>query len=54
LTRYNPATIFRSGLQARRPMRSGSIPLKLELPVALGKICVRAVTVNGEQIQLTA
>jgi len=45
---------FRSANQARRPMRSGSIPLKLELPVALGKICVRAVTVNGEQIQLTA
>jgi DNA modification methylase len=45
---------FKSAMQARRPLRRGSIPLKLELPVALGKICVRVVTVNGEQIQLTA
>lgn len=44
--------IFRSVIQARRPIRSAEIPLEIKLPVTPGKICVRAVTINGEQIQL--
>ena len=44
--------IFRSAYQARRPNRLGDIPLEIKSPVALTNVCVRAVTVNGEQIQL--
>ncbi|MBA4380081.1 MAG: hypothetical protein C0393_05265 [Anaerolinea sp.] len=44
---------FRSVNQAQRPIRSRVIPLKLELPVAPKNICIRAITVEGEQIQLT-
>jgi len=44
--------MFRSAAQARRPNRSVKIPLRLVLPVEPERVCVRAVTVNGEQIQL--
>jgi len=44
--------IFRSAMQARRPNRSGEIPLKIKLPAAPTNVCVRAVTTAGEQIQL--
>jgi 2-polyprenyl-3-methyl-5-hydroxy-6-metoxy-1,4-benzoquinol methylase len=43
---------FKSAMQARRPLRRGSIPLKLELPVAPRNVCIRAITVDGEQIQM--
>jgi len=43
---------FRSAMQAQRPNRSGQIPLEIKSPAALTNICVRAVTVEGEQIQL--
>jgi SAM-dependent methyltransferase len=42
---------FRSACQACRPVRSGAIPLEMELPVEATSVCVRAVTVNGEQLQ---
>ncbi len=38
--------------QARRPNRASEIPLEIKLPAAPANACVRAVTVNGEQIQL--
>jgi DNA modification methylase len=52
---------FKSAMQARRPIRSGGIPIKLELPVMVAQsaiimpknVCIRAITVDGEQIQLT-
>jgi len=43
---------FKSAMQARRPVRSGDIPLKLELPGAPKNVCIRAITVDGEQIQM--
>jgi DNA modification methylase len=43
---------FRSIMQARRPERSGKIPLKIKLPAVPTNVCVRAVTIDGEQIQL--
>ena len=43
---------FHSAMQARRPNRSGQIPLEIKSPVALTTLCVRAVTIAGEQIQL--
>jgi DNA modification methylase len=43
---------FHSAMQARRPIRSGPIPLEIKKPAALTNLCVRAVTVSGEQIQL--
>jgi DNA modification methylase len=45
---------FRSARQARRPNRSVDIPLSLTLPGEPRHLCVRAVTVNGEQIQIRA
>jgi DNA modification methylase len=42
--------IFRSAVQARRPVRSGEIPLELKLPGEAINVCVRAVSVDGEQI----
>jgi hypothetical protein len=45
---------FRSARQARRPNRSVDIPLSLTLPDKPRRLCVRAVTVNGEQIQIRA
>ena len=43
---------FHSAMQARRPNRSGQIPLEIKSPAALTNLCVRAVTITGEQIQL--
>ncbi len=43
---------FRSAIQARRPNRASEIPLQIKLPAAPANACVRAVTVDGEQIQL--
>jgi SAM-dependent methyltransferase len=43
---------FHSAMQVRRPIRSGPIPLEIKPPAALSNLCVRAVTVSGEQIQL--
>jgi DNA modification methylase len=43
--------IFRSAGQAQRPNRSGDLPIKIKLPVAPEKLRIRAVTVNGEQIE---
>jgi hypothetical protein len=43
---------FHSAMQARRPIRSGNIPLEIKSPAALTNLCVRAVTITGEQIQL--
>jgi DNA modification methylase len=45
-------TCFHSAMQARRPNRSGDIPLEIKLPAAPTNVCVRAVTVEGQQIQL--
>lgn len=42
---------FRSAAQARRPNRSADIPLKIEIPVAATKVRIRAVTVEGQQIE---
>ena len=42
---------FTSRAQAKRSTRSGEIPLELKINVG-GKICVRLVTVKGEQFQL--
>ncbi|MBN2385911.1 MAG: site-specific DNA-methyltransferase [Anaerolineales bacterium] len=42
---------FRSAAQAQRPTRSGDIPLWLSLPVEPRRICIRAVTVDGELLQ---
>ncbi|HTX92710.1 MAG TPA: site-specific DNA-methyltransferase [Anaerolineales bacterium] len=43
---------FRSAAQARRPVRSGEIPLEIKSPAALSNVCVRAITIDGEQFQL--
>jgi DNA modification methylase len=43
---------FRSAAQAYRPIRSGDIPLEIKMPVAGTNVRIRAVTVNGEQIEL--
>jgi DNA modification methylase len=43
---------FHSAMQARRPNRSGKIPLKIKLPTAPTNVCVRAVKIDGAQIQL--
>jgi len=42
---------FRSARQACRPVRTGAIPIEMDLPGEAASVCVRAVTVNGEQIQ---
>ena len=44
--------IFHSAMQARRPNRSGKIPLEIKLPAVPTNVCVRAVTVDGRQILL--
>jgi DNA modification methylase len=41
---------FRSARQARRPKRSGEMPLELKLPAETGKVCIRAVRIDGKQI----
>jgi DNA modification methylase len=43
---------FHSAMQARRPNRSGKIPLEIKLPAVPTNVCVRAVTIDGQQIQL--
>ncbi len=43
---------FQSAMQARRPNRSGNIPLEIRLPAAPTNVCLRAVTIDGRQIQL--
>lgn len=43
--------IFRSAVQAKRPVRSGDIPLELKIKTG-NNICVRFVTVKGLQYQL--
>ena len=43
--------IFHSAIQVRRPNRAGEIPLEIKLPAAPTNVCVRAITVDGEQIQ---
>jgi hypothetical protein len=43
---------FQSAMQARRPNRSGKIPLEIKLPAAPTNVCVRAVTIDGRQISL--
>jgi DNA modification methylase len=43
---------FHSAMQARRPTRSGDIPWQIKLPATPTNVCVRAVTIDGRQIQL--
>jgi DNA modification methylase len=43
---------FRSAMQARRPNRSGGIPLEIKLPAAPTNVCLRAVSIDGQQLQL--
>jgi hypothetical protein len=43
--------IFRSVKQAKRPIRSGEIPMELEIKTG-GNICIRLVTVKGVAYQL--
>jgi DNA modification methylase len=45
-------TVFRSAGQACRSNRSAEIPLKIDLPVALKNLCVRAVTQDGDRLEL--
>lgn len=41
---------FQSAAQARRPIRSGEIPLEIKMPAAPTNVCVRAITVDGMQL----
>ena len=43
---------FRSAIQSHRPNRSGKIAIKMEMPVTATNVSVRAVTVDGNLIQL--
>jgi len=43
--------IFRSAVQAKRPVRSGNIPLELKIKAGRNT-CIRLITVQGEQFQL--
>ena len=43
--------VFKSAAQAQRPVRSGDIPLELKIKIGR-RVCVRLVTVQGEEIQL--
>ena len=43
--------IFKSVVQAKRPTRSGELPLKLKIKTG-SKVCIRLVTVKGKQYQL--
>ena len=42
---------FKSAAQARRPVRSGSIPYELKIKAG-SKVCIRLVTTTGKQYQL--
>jgi site-specific DNA-methyltransferase (adenine-specific) len=44
--------VFRSAQQARRPRRAGELPLEIKLPASPTNVCVRAVRVDGKQVQL--
>jgi site-specific DNA-methyltransferase (adenine-specific) len=43
--------IFRSTAQAKRPVRSGPIPCQLKINTG-GRVCIRLVTIEGQQYQL--
>jgi site-specific DNA-methyltransferase (adenine-specific) len=43
---------FRSFSQAVLPNRDDAIPLEIKMPAAPINLCMRAVTINGEQVQL--
>ena len=43
--------LFKSTMQAKRPVRSGEIPLELKVKVG-SNVCIRLVTVKGKQYQL--
>lgn len=43
--------VFKSATQAKRPVRSGSIPHELKIKIG-SKVCIRFVTVKGRQYQL--
>lgn len=43
--------MFRSAAQAKRPVRSGDIPLELKIKVG-GNVCIRLVTAKGKLYQL--
>lgn len=43
--------IFRSAAQAKRPVRSGNIPLELKIKAGRNN-CIRLITAQGEQFQL--
>jgi DNA modification methylase len=43
--------VFRSAAQARRPARSGDLPVELKIKTG-GSVCIRCVSVNGRQYQL--
>jgi len=43
--------IFRSAAQAKRPVRSGNIPMELKIKVG-SNVCLRLVTAKGKQYQL--
>ena len=44
-------TSFKSAVQARRPVRSGSIPCELKTKIG-SKVCIRLVSMQGKQYQL--
>jgi DNA modification methylase len=41
---------FRSARQALRPKRMGELPLEIKLPAKTGKVCIRAVGIDGKQM----
>jgi hypothetical protein len=43
--------VFKSVAQAKRPVRSGELPLELKIKAG-DNICIRFVTVKGRQYQL--
>jgi site-specific DNA-methyltransferase (adenine-specific) len=43
--------IFKSAAQAKRPVRSGDVPLELKIKVG-SNVCIRLVTIKGKQYQL--
>ncbi len=43
---------FQSAMQARRPNRNAQIPLEIKTTLASSILCIRAVTIKGDQIQL--
>jgi DNA modification methylase len=44
--------VFHSVAQVRRSNHSSDIPFKIKLPLAATKVCLRVVTIDGEQIEL--